>query len=88
MSDYRDLIAENARKVEQLRKTWYTDNIMLKYTKENYFVNNVIPQDVLSKLQARKDELHAEVCEIEALICEHNANVLRQQALEAKRRHA
>lgn len=60
----------------------------MKYTKQDYFVNGVIPQDVLSKLQARKDELHAEVCEIEALICEHNASVLRQEAQNTKRRYA
>tara|TARA_B100000424_G_scaffold187458_1_gene145691 strand:- start:3051 stop:3242 length:192 start_codon:yes stop_codon:yes gene_type:complete len=49
---------------------------MIKYTKENYFVDGKIPQDVLCRLQARKDELFAEVCEIEALICEHKASVL------------
>lgn len=60
----------------------------MRYTKKDYFVNGVIPQDVLSKLQARKDQLHAEVCEIEALICEHNASVLRQESQNTKRRYA
>lgn len=52
---------------------------MKKYIKEKYFVNGTIPQDVLCKLQARKDELFQEVCEIEALLCEHRASVLNQQ---------
>ena len=58
---------------------------MTKYTKENYFVNNKIPQDRLCELQARKDKLFEEVCEIEALLCEHKANVLNQQLILFKK---
>ena len=58
---------------------------MKKYTKENYFVNNKIPQDMLCELQARKDKLFEEVCEIEALLCEHKASVLKQRLILIKK---
>lgn len=55
---------------------------MNKYIKENYFVNGKLPQDVLCELQAKKDKLFEEVCQIEALLCEHNAGILHQKYLE------
>lgn len=55
---------------------------MKTYSIEEYGVDGIIPQDVLAKLQAHKDELSAEVCRIEALIAIHNSNKMDQHVLK------
>ena len=55
---------------------------MKKYSIEEYGVDGIIPQDVLTKLQAHKDELNAEVCRIEALIAIHRSNKMDQHVMK------
>ena len=55
---------------------------MKTYSIEEYGVDGIIPQDVLAKLQAHKDELSAEVCRIEALLAIHNSNKMDQHVLK------
>jgi len=49
------------------------------YKLKDYAVNGIIPQDKLAKLEERKTILMAEVHEIEASICQHNANSLKEK---------
>lgn len=60
---------------------------MKRYTIDEYGVNGIIPQDVLSKLQAHKDELSAEVCRIDALIAIHNSNKMDQHVLKNRQQN-
>jgi len=41
---------------------------MREYKFEDYLVNSELPSDVRSKLEAKKAELEAEVCQINAII--------------------
>jgi len=41
---------------------------MKEYKFEDYLVNGELPPDVRSKLEARRAELEAEICQINALI--------------------
>lgn len=45
---------------------------MKEYKFEDYLVNAELPPDVKSQLEARKAELEAEVCQINALIAVDN----------------
>lgn len=52
---------------------------MNKYTAQKYFINGEIPQDKLASIQARRAVLSAEICEIDALLAQHNANILKNK---------
>ena len=60
---------------------------MKTYSIEEYGVDGIIPQDVLAKLQAHKDELSAEVCRIEALLAIHNSNKMDQHVLKNRQQN-
>jgi len=57
------------------------------YKFKDYAVDGVIPQDKLSKLEERKAILNAELCEIEAMMCEHRANVMKAYAEKTRTKY-
>jgi len=57
------------------------------YKLEDYAVDGIIPQDKLSKLEERKAILNAELCEIEAILCEHRANAMKAYAEKTRTRY-
>jgi len=57
------------------------------YKFEDYAVDGIIPQDKLSKLVERKAILNAELCEIEAMMCEHRANVMKAYAEKTRTKY-
>ena len=57
------------------------------YKFKDYAVDGIIPQDKLSKLEERKAILNAELCEIEAMMCEHRANVMKAYAEKTRIRY-
>ena len=57
------------------------------YKFKDYAVDGIIPQDKLSKLVERKAILNAELCEIEAMMCEHRANVMKAYAEKTRTKY-